>query len=153
VTPPGGLPTALGGDPTAALRRGIQQLVTTINRNAGRLPAAAVVNARALTDTLLEIVETSVTRPLDVHAVISLEGMVEDYLPTTLQTYLAVEPELVTVARAGGSTPTESLMMQLSQLQLSAAATLAAVHAQDADALITQGSFLRTKFSRSDLDL
>jgi hypothetical protein len=34
-----------------------------------------------------------------------------------------------------------------------ASVLLTATHAQDADALMTQGSFLRTKFSGSDLDL
>ena len=155
-------PVAPPFDPIGALRsddspesllRGITGLVGLVNRSAGRLPGAAAVGARALTDTLREIVETSATRPLDVHAVISLKGMVEDYLPTTLRTFLAVEPDLADVPRAGGHTPTESLMMQLAGLQASASATLAAVQDQDADALITQGAFLRTKFSRSDLDL
>jgi hypothetical protein len=44
-------------------------------------------------------------------------------------------------------------MEQLESLQLSADAVLVAAKAQDIDALVSQGNFLRTKFSGSDLDL
>ncbi len=55
--------------------------------------------------------------------------------------------------RADGHSPTQSLMMQIDALQTSVAATLVATREQDADALMTQGRFLQTKFHRSDLDL
>ena len=39
------------------------------------------------------------------------------------------------------------------QSQTSASQVLVAARNQDVDALMTQGTFLRTKYSRSDLDL
>jgi hypothetical protein len=124
-----------------------------INASAGRLPLRAVVAARRITDVLAEIVDTSEVRPLDVYATISVRAAVSDYLPTTLRTYQAVDQDLVDVQRPSGFTPAQSLMEQLDALEGSAVAVLQAAQAQDVDALMTQGSFLRTKFTGSDLDL
>ncbi len=151
--PPPAAPDPDAGDRPEALRAAIATMTRTINANAGRLPLPAVVAARRVTDVLAEIVDTTDIRPLDVYATISVRGSVTDYLPTTIRTYLAVDKDLVDVPRPSGSTPTESLMEQLDALEGSALAVLAATQAQDVDALMTQGSFLRTKFSGSDLDL
>jgi hypothetical protein len=141
------------GDSPGALRAGLADVVRFVNTSAGKLPAVSVVQARRLTDTLAEVIDTSEVRALDVYAVIAVRGTIEDYLPTTLRTYLAVDPGLLDTPRATGLTPRQSLHEQLEALRSSAAATLVAAREQDADALITQGSFLRTKFSGSDLDL
>lgn len=124
-----------------------------VNRNAGRLPTAVVVDVRALTDVLRAVVATTAVRPLDVHALISVRAVLEDYLPTTLTRYLAVDEALLDVPRGATPTPRDSLHEQVASLHGSATQTLAAVRAQDVDALSTQGRFLRTKFSASDLDL
>lgn len=152
--PPGAVAARADADDSPqSLGAAVDELDRFVNRSAGHLPTAAVVNARGVTDTLRTIIATSTTRPLDVYAVISVRGIAEDYLPTTLKGYLAVAPELLDVPRATGDSPTRSLMKQLDALQSSAAATLVATREQDADALMTQGSFLRVKFSGSDLDL
>ncbi|WP_139307178.1 hypothetical protein [Micromonospora pattaloongensis] len=135
------------------MRHGLYQLVRYINQSSGRLPVESVVTARRVTDTVREIIDSSDVRPLDVYAVVLVKGIVTDYLPTTLRTFLALDPTQHDVPRAGGRTPVQSLQEQLESLWDSASAALAASRAQDADALMAQGSFLRTKFSRSDLDL
>ena len=140
-------------DSPEALQAAIDELVRYVNARAGGLPPAALANARVLTDTLTEVVDSAQVRPLDVYAVISVRGVVGDYLPTTLRGYLALEPEARERPRAAGHSPTQSLMMQLDALQTSVQATLVATREQDADALMTQGRFLQTKFNRSDLDL
>lgn len=151
--PPPAAPAADAGDSPEALRGAITAVNQLINAAAGRLPLPAVVAARRITDVLAEVVDTSDVRPLDVYATISVRGAVTDYLPTTLRTYLAVDRDLANVQRPSGFTPTESLLEQLDALESSAVAVLEAAQAQDVDALMTQGSFLRTKFSGSDLDL
>jgi hypothetical protein len=140
-------------DSPKALRAAMTELDRFVNAHAGRLPAAAVVGARQITDVLRDVVDTADVRPLDVYAVVSIKGIVGDYLPTTLRTYLAVDEALLDTPRASGRTPRESLLEQIDALRSSAAATLEAANNQDADELMTQGSFLRTKFTRSDLDL
>ncbi|MGY1619060.1 hypothetical protein ACI797_20145 [Geodermatophilus sp. SYSU D00691] len=141
------------GDSPDALRAAITEFNRLVNGSAGRLPLPAVVAARRITDVLAEVVDTSEVRPLDIHAVISVRAAATDYLPTTIRTFLAVDEALVDVPRASGRTPIESLMEQLEALEATAVAVLEATQHQDVDALMTQGSFLRTKFSRSDLDL
>lgn len=129
------------------------KLIRLVNASAGRLPGSAVVEARGITDTLRAIIATSAVRPLDVYTLVAVKGIVYDYLPTTLQTFLSLDPSLVDVPRPNGRTPLQSLDDQLASLQDAADRVLEAARAQDVDALMTQGNFLSTKFDRSDLDL
>jgi hypothetical protein len=140
-------------DSPEALHAAIVALNRFINASAGRLPLPAVVAARRITDVLADVVYTAEVRPLDIHAVISVQATVNDYLPTTLRSFLAVDKSLVQVPRASGHSPVESLMGQLDALELAALTVLEAARQEDLDTLMTQGNFLRTKFSRSDLDL
>jgi hypothetical protein len=128
-------------------------LVQFVNRNAGRLPVDAVVLAREITDTVRTVIATSAERELDVYAVVQVNGIVGDYLPTTLRAYLALDPAATEQPGSSGRTPRAALREQLESLADAANEMLQATHAHDVDALFTQGSFLRTKFTRSDLDL
>lgn len=135
------------------LRRRLWEQVQFINRNAGKLPVEAVVVARQITDTVREVIETSSDRDLDVYAVVGINGIIDDYLPTTLRTYLALDPALTEQLGPSGRTPRAALREQIGALALAANELLGATRAHDVDALFTQGNFLRTKFTRSDLDL
>jgi len=141
------------GDSPEVLQAAIVAVNRLVNASAGRLPLAAVVAARRVTDVLAEVVDTAQVRPLDIHAVLSVRAAATDYLPTTVKAYLAVDAALVDVPRPSGRTPRESLMGQLDALEGAALGVLEAARQQDVDALMTQGNFLRTKFSGSDLDL
>jgi len=140
-------------DTPEALLSAMFDLVHEINRNAGKLPLEAVVVARRVLDAVREVIETATDRDLDIHAIVSIRGILGDYLPTTVRAYLALDPDVVERPRPSGRTPSQSLVEQLDTLWSSAMDLLEATHAQDADALLTQGNFLRTKFSGSDLDL
>ncbi len=140
-------------DSPDVLRRKLWELVQFVNRSAGKLPVEAVVVARQTTDTIREVIETAADRDLDVYAVVSIKGIVDDYLPTTLRTYLALDPSVTEKVGPSGRTPRAALREQVDALALAAAELLEATRAHDVDALFTQGSFLRTKFTRSDLDL
>lgn len=140
-------------DSPNSLRRSMEDVIVLIQHSSGRLPGVAVVEARRIIDTLRETIDTSEVRPLDVYAVLAVQGTLNDYLPTTLRRYLAVDTNLLDTPLRSGRTPSQSLLEQLDALQMSASATLVAARNQDVDALIAQGSFLRTKLSGSDLDL
>jgi hypothetical protein len=88
-----------------------------------------------------------------VYAVVQVNSIVGDYLPTTLRTYLNLEPSLTEQVGRSGRTPRAALREQLESLRSAAEELLAAATAHDVDALFTQGNFLKTKFTRSDLDL
>jgi hypothetical protein len=121
-----------------------------INRTAGRLPGWAVVRSRWITDTLRAILEASTQ---EVGTVVLVTGMAGDYLPTTLARFAAIDEELRARPHRSGKSPEDHLRGQLDELLEAATAALAAVRDHDGDALATQSNFLRTKFTRSDLDL
>ena len=135
------------------LRRRLWEQVQFVNRSAGRLPIEAVVLARQVTDRIREVIATSDDRPLDVYAVVQINGIVSDYLPTTLRTYLALDPAVTEQEGRSGRTPRAALREQLEALNEAADELYTAARAHDVDALFSQGNFLRTKFTRSDLDL
>jgi hypothetical protein len=105
-------PQADGDDP-ATLRVNLARLNRFLNQNSGRLPGESVVTARRVTDVLREVIDTSEIRPLDIYAVISVKGILQDYLPTTLRTFLALDEAQLTVPRPSGRTPVQSLQEQL----------------------------------------
>jgi hypothetical protein len=141
-------------DSPDALRAKIFELIGFVNSHAGKLPWEAVVVSRRITDTVREVIDgADPERGPDIYAVVSIKGILGDYLPTTLRSYLALDPGQVDVPRPSGRTPTQSLLEQLDALSSSATDLLVATQAHDADALLSQGNFLATKFTRSDLDL
>ena len=103
-------------DSPAALLQALDQLVAFINQNAGKLPGESVVAARRVTDTVRDVIDTSDDGELDVYAIISVKGIVNDYLPTTLRTYLAAGPAGGRRAPPTGRTPKESLLDQIISL-------------------------------------
>lgn len=154
--PPDPAPIDEGSDPedspeSLLLRH--WELVQFINRSAGKLPVEAVVIARDITDTIREVVDTAAERELDIHAIVSINGIIGDYLPTTLRTFLNLDPQLTEKAGPSGRTPRAALREQLDSLSSAADDLLQATQSHDLDEIFTQGNFLRTKFSRSDLDL
>lgn len=148
--PPG---AAEAEDTPEALLRRQWELVQFINRNAGKLPVEAVVVARRITDTIRAVIDTAKDRALDIYAVVSINGIVDDYLPTTLQAYLNLDPAVTDMPSASGRSPRAALREQLESLRTAAGELLQAARSHDVDLLFTQGNFLRTKFTRSDLDL
>ncbi|SDJ53764.1 hypothetical protein SAMN05444157_3860 [Frankineae bacterium MT45] len=150
-----GLPAgpAEAEDSPAMLRWNAYQLNRLINANAGKLPGEAVVAARRVTDTMREVIDTSEVRPLDIYAVVTVKGVLNDYLPTTLRSYLALDSGVVNVQRPSGHSPAQSLVEQINSLRQAGTQLLTAVRDQDADALLAQGRFLSAKFTGSDLDL
>jgi hypothetical protein len=152
-TPPAQPEVEEDKDSPDKLRLRLWELVQFINRNAGKLPVEAVVVSRQITDTIREVIETSHDRDLDVYAVVSINGIVGDYLPTTLRAYLNLDPSVTERVGPSGRTPRAALREQVEALALGANELFQATQAHDVDALFSQGNFLRTKFTRSDLDL
>ncbi|HYS39244.1 MAG TPA: hypothetical protein VEO01_26815 [Pseudonocardiaceae bacterium] len=130
-------------DDADTLRTRLAECCRYINSNAGRVPAGPVLVALTICDLLRRVVDTAPDESLDVYTALSVERMVTDYLPTTLRTFLAVR----------SATPVALLREQLDALLAAASAIELTAQQRDTDAMRTQGAFLRTKFTRSDLDL
>jgi len=141
-------------DSPEALAADLGDLIRLINRSAGRLTPRAVVAARGVTDVVQEILDCLADDAVpDIQAVLSVRGIVRDYLPTSLRGFLALDPSTLAGASPAAPDPRSQLDEQLENLWSAATEVLTATRARDADNLLTQGTFLRTKFTRSDLDL
>lgn len=140
-------------DSPTALAAELFRVTRFINSSAGQLPTEATVLARRITDTVGTVLYATRDRELDIHARVSLNGILRDYLPTTLRTFLALDPAIRDEPRAAGPSPTAALGAQLDALLDGATEVLTAVRNDDANSLIAQGNFLRSKFARSELDL
>ena len=124
-------------DTPEALRAELASLIRFVNARSGRLPPSAVVTAREITDVLAELLGEG--EAPDIRTRVAVAGIVTDHLPTTLDAFLRVGDT------ANGSL-LDSLLDEVISLQ-------DAERGRATDALRAQETFLRTKFSNSDLDL
>jgi hypothetical protein len=84
----------------------------------------------------------------------TVEQMIGDYLPTSLQGYLNLPRTYALSARvAGRKTAHDELMDQLNILDTEGARIRDAVYSREVEALSDQSRFLRQKFARSSLDI
>lgn len=144
-------------DDVDALRRSLRETVALVNRSADRLPVGVVPRVRAVEDVLTELLDhAQATEGTSVSAQsrYALAATVHDYLPTSVRTFLALPPEFAATYRTpAGLSPGEELAEQLRLLEGAVRDLALAVYSGDAERLSTQGRFLATKFSRSDLDV
>ncbi len=136
------------------LERSLTELVRRVNRAGGRMPEGGVPAVRAVADVLRPLLQYLRTNPATEAEMIPVRASVIDYLPTTVDTFLALPPQFVATHRDRlGRTPVQELLDQLELLVEGARECATAIYAGDAQELSNQGRFLATKFSRSDLDL
>jgi hypothetical protein len=84
----------------------------------------------------------------------TVESMIVDYLPTSLQTYVNLPRTFALSSRVEGQrTAHEELLDQLGILETESARIRDALYAREVDKLGDQGRFLREKFGRSSLEL
>ena len=90
----------------------------------------------------------------DIPGLRSSLSLLIDYLPTSIDTYLALPPQfLVSHRNAAGETPAEELVAQVTTLRGGLIELAQSVYAGDSERLSSQRRFLETKFTKSDLDL
>lgn len=109
------------------------------------LGSFATVLARRVLDGVSAVLhQAGGEEHLDMRARVTLERLLEDYLPTTLRSY----------ARATHDPETTRLLQaQLEQLTGAIEELLVAVREHNVQSLQIQGDFLDTKFTGSDLQL
>lgn len=85
---------------------------------------------------------------------IPVRALVTDYLPTTVERFLALPGDFALRHQGRhGLTPAQDFLAQLNILARAAKECAEAIYVGDAQELAAQGTFLHTKFTRSDLDL
>ena len=146
-------PPAAGSE-AEQLERELTDLVRRVNRAGGTMPEGGVPAVREVEDVLRPLLRYLRAHPATEAEMIPIRSMVRDYLPTTVDTFLALPPEFAATHRnRQGRSPTEDLLEQLRLLGEGAQEYATAIYAGDAQELTNQGKFLETKFTRSDLDL
>jgi hypothetical protein len=142
----------------AGLRVSLAALIAKVNANAGRLPTGAVVDIRDMGDRLGQLLDhedrMGSGAGADSYEIITLAAVIRDYLPTSVDAYLALPPDFLASHRnADGEAPAEELRSQLSIMEKGVTELAQAIYSGDAQRLSIQGRFLDAKFSSSDLDL
>ena len=142
--------TAPEPDSVEALLRKNQSLVLEINSSAGDLPTIGVVLARAVTDTVREVLTSGDAERLDIGVRVAINGTLTDYLPGSIRAYVGATRA---AGASGQDAATDSLVEQLTTLRRSVEDLAAASRARDIQALQVHGRFLEDKFGESELDL
>ncbi|WP_345710928.1 hypothetical protein, partial [Kineococcus glutinatus] len=139
-------------DPAVAAR---QVLVATVRRvEVAAMPPGAVAAVREVADVVGPLLERTAGPGADARVAHDLQALAGEYLPTAVEDYLRLPPDVATTRRGpGGLTAAEELAEQLALLLEGARQLREAVLAADAERLTTQRRFLEAKFRRSDLDL
>jgi hypothetical protein len=138
-----------------SLNQHVRQLVAQVAKG---LPKEAVDVLHSIESTLNELLPR--LRELESRGVISAKDSftvletVRRYLPDTLAVYLRL-PKLYAqrLALSDGRTAAKALIDQLTVMDSSLKEVAKSAYAGDAEALVTNGEFLRTKFTEKSLFL
>lgn len=135
------------------MQKELEKVRWEARRAGAKLPVAALPQLGRIEDVLIPMLEHLTRHPPSVDEEIAVQGMVTDYLPTTLNAYIGLNTQFAQAAGPDGRTPGDDLLDQLVTLELASHELSTAVYAHDAQQLQTQGRFLSAKFQRSDLAL
>ena len=116
----------------------VRALMASTRQHGGQLPVEASIQLFSLLDLLSELLEHTVVAPPTVDEQIAIEFMLKDYIPSTVNAYLA--------SRAAPEVKDAQLVAQLQLLLDRAHAMAEAVYAHDSAQLEINGRFLREKF-------
>lgn len=147
------------GDELAGLRAALAAVVSQVRAESGRLPTGAIPEVRETADQIVELLDycEATARAGDTvepFAMFTLSAAITDYLPTSIDGYLALPPAFLANHRSPtAQSPAEELVAQLVVLRRGMVELAASVYAGDSQRLTSQRRFLETKFSGSDLDL
>jgi hypothetical protein len=120
----------------------------------GRLPAELQSRVAHIRQEILELLPHVQEFPLGSPDLYVLQRTAVDYLPTTIQSYLALPSAYAREQVVQeGKTPLQVLEDQLSLLDTSMAEIADAVHRRDSERLLANGIFLEERFGRREGDL
>jgi hypothetical protein len=116
----------------------------------GRLPADSQSKVAHIRAEVLELLPHAAEFPTGSQDLYVLRRMAEDYLPSTIEAYLAL-PATYAAERVvqDGKTPLQVMNEQLELLDSQMAEIAEAVHRRDSDRLLANGIFLEERFGRT----
>lgn len=130
-----------------AIRRSLDH---TYQLTHGRLPVDAQSRVARIRAEVLELLPHAAEFPPGSPDLFVLRQMAVDYLPTTVEAYLALPASYATERQVqDGRTPLEIMNQQLELLDAKMDEIAEAVHKRDSDRLLANGIFLAERFGRS----
>ena len=115
----------------------------------GLLPADAQRKVAEIRQEIIELLPHAAEFPPGSPDLYVLRRMAEDYLPTTIEAYLALPASYATGREVqAGKTPLQALEEQLDLLDAKMDEIAEAVHRRDSDRLLANGLFLEERFGR-----
>jgi hypothetical protein len=116
----------------------------------GRLPADSQSRVARIRTEILDLLPHAAEFPPGSQDLYVLRRMAVDYLPTTIEAYLAL-PATYATGRVvqDGKTPLQVMNEQLELLDAQMGEIAEAVHKQDSDRLLANGIFLEERFGRT----
>jgi hypothetical protein len=116
----------------------------------GRLPADAQSRVARIRSEILELLPHAAEFPPGSQDLYVLRRMAVDYLPTTIEAYLALPATYATERVVqDGKTPLQVMNEQLALLDSQMEEISEAVHRRDSDKLLANGIFLEERFGRT----
>ncbi|HEX6547937.1 MAG TPA: hypothetical protein VF134_04275 [Candidatus Dormibacteraeota bacterium] len=113
----------------------------------GKLPPDAAAKLAEIVKEVSDLIPYAASFPAGSQDLFVIQRMATDYLPATLQPYLALPPDYAQKRpMADGRTALQVLMDQLNLLDSKMDEITDAVHQQDRDRLLTNGRFLEDRF-------
>ncbi|WP_193900730.1 hypothetical protein [Arthrobacter pityocampae] len=128
-------------------------------QNKHRLPAGAYVTILETCQTLDAVIDAETQHPTtDAQFEYELAAIVREFLPTVLQGYLAIPPNMVSSPQSDGRTADQELIEQLQLLSKQADTLHSSRHSRTSAELTSTGNFLRERFGHHkqrafDLDI
>jgi hypothetical protein len=116
----------------------------------GRLPADSQSRVAHIRAEVLELLPHAADFPTGSQDLYVLRRMAVDYLPSTIEAYLALPATYATERVVqDGKTPLQVMNEQLELLDAQMAEIAEAVHRRDSDRLLANGIFLEERFGRT----
>ena len=120
----------------------------------GRLPADVQSRVAQIRQEILELLPHTAQFPVGSPDLYVLQRTAVDYLPTTIEAYLALPPSYATQRTIqGGRTSLDVLREQLELLDAKMDEIAEAVHQRDSDRLLANGIFLEDRFGKGAPEL
>jgi hypothetical protein len=144
VGPSGSLPKAAAGLDVAEITRALDGAV---RMTSGRLPSDVQAKVAEIRREILELLPSTGAFPFGSEDLYVVQRTATDYLPSTLEAYLALPEAYATRQLAhGGKTPLQLLREQLQLLDNRLDEITEAVHQRDIERLAANGRFLEERF-------
>lgn len=151
--PASAVPAAPTAPATEDLSPALAWVSSHAKQNKRRLPAESYVTVLETCQTLDAVLDAERRQPTaDARFEYELAAIVNEYLPSVLQGYLAVPPAMTDDKQPNGRTPNEELAEQLQLLSGQAEALHSSRHGYTSAELTTTGNFLRERFGHHQRD-